>query len=77
MAAPLAESFRMSTRGRTLRGQTHEATLAAHRAILDCVRRGDGRAAAQAMQAHLKDAAQDLQAALAHRQDGGAGTGAA
>ncbi|MGI3903676.1 MAG: FadR/GntR family transcriptional regulator [Janthinobacterium lividum] len=29
-ASPLEESFRMSTRGRTLRGQSHQATLAAH-----------------------------------------------
>ena len=67
MASPLEESFRMSTRGRTLRGQSHQATLAAHRAILDAVRAGDGRAAAQAMRAHLKQAEQDLRAALSRR----------
>ncbi len=68
MAAPLEESFRMSTRGRTLRGQSHRATLAAHQAILDGVRKGNGRAAAQAMRAHLKEAEQDLRAAFGHRE---------
>ncbi len=66
MAVPLAESFRMSTRGRALRGQTHEATLSAHRLILESVRKGDGRAAAQAMRAHLRDAESDLRAAFGH-----------
>ena len=64
MAVPLAESFRMSTRGRGLRGQDHAATLAAHRLILESVRRGDSRGAAQAMRAHLKDAEHDLRAAV-------------
>lgn len=65
MAVPLADSFRMSTRGRAIRGQTHEATLSAHEAIFDCVRRGDSRSAAQAMRAHLKDAERDLRAVMA------------
>lgn len=64
MAAPLAESFRMSTRGRALRGQTHAATLAAHQLIFEHIRQGDGRAAARAMRTHLKDAERDLRAAL-------------
>ncbi len=64
MADPLAASFRMSTRGRAVRGQTHASTLAAHRHIYDCVRQGDGPAAARAMQIHLKDAEQDLRAAF-------------
>ncbi len=62
LAVPLAASFRMSTRGRAVRGQTHAATLAAHRHIYECVRKGDARAAAQAMRAHLKDVEQDLRA---------------
>jgi GntR family transcriptional regulator, transcriptional repressor for pyruvate dehydrogenase complex len=62
LSVPLARSFSMSTQGRTLRGHTHAGTVAAHRAILDCVRQGDSRGAAQAMRAHLKDAEQDLQA---------------
>lgn len=66
MAAPLADSFRLSTRGRAIRGQTHAATLAAHRAIYEAVRAGDNRAAAQAMRVHLKDAERDLRAAFAH-----------
>ena len=64
MAVPLAESFRMSTRGRALRGQTHEATLSAHQLILESVKKGDSRGAAQAMRAHLKDAEHDLRAAF-------------
>ncbi len=66
MAAPLAESFRMSTRGRALRGQTHAATLAAHRTIFVHIRQGNSRAAARAMQVHLKDAERDLRAAFGH-----------
>lgn len=65
MAPPLADSFRLSTRGRALRGRTHEAVLAAHQAIYDGVEAGDGRAAAQAMRAHLRDSEHDLRAAFA------------
>ena len=65
MSAPLADSFRMSTRGRAIRGQTHAATLSAHQAIHDAVSAGDSRAAAQAMRAHLRDAERDLRAAFA------------
>ena len=64
MAVPLADSFRMSMRGRAFRGQTHAATLSAHQAIFDSVKRGDSRAAAQAMRAHLKDAERDLRAVI-------------
>ena len=65
MSASLADSFSLSMRGRALRGQTHEATLSAHQLILDGVRKGDSRAAAQAMRAHLRDAERDLRAAFA------------
>jgi GntR family transcriptional repressor for pyruvate dehydrogenase complex len=68
MSVPLGRSFRMSTQGRALRGQTHHGTLAAHRAILDCVRRGDSPGAAQAMRAHLRDAEQDLHAVFGRSQ---------
>ncbi len=64
MAAPLAESFRMSTRGRALRGQTHAATLDAHQTIFAHIGQGNSRAAARAMQVHLKDAERDLRAAF-------------
>ncbi len=70
IAGPLAASFRMSTRGRAVRGQTHASTLAAHRDIYDCVKRGDGRSAAQAMRTHLKDAERDLRAAFGDGQNG-------
>lgn len=66
MSVPLADSFRMSTRGRAIRGQTHAGTLTAHSAIYESVKAGDSRAAAQAMRAHLRDAERDLRAALAH-----------
>ncbi len=69
LAVPLAASFRMSTRGRAVRGQTHAATLAAHRHIYECVREGDARAAAQAMRAHLKDVEQDLRAFFSNGVD--------
>ncbi len=64
MASPLAESFRMSTRGRALRGQTHAATLDAHQAIFAHIGQANSRAAARAMQVHLKDAERDLRAAF-------------
>ena len=70
IAGLLAASFRMSTRGRAVRGRTHASTLAAHHRIYECVRQGDGRAAAQAMQVHLTDAELDLRAAFADGPDG-------
>lgn len=66
MVAPLVESFRMSTRGRALRGQTHAATLEAHQAIFAHVGQRRSRAAARAMQVHLKNAERDLRAAFGH-----------
>lgn len=64
MAEPLRLSFQLSVRGRRQRGQSLHDTIDAHARILAAVRAGDGRAAAQAMRAHLKDAERDIRAAL-------------
>lgn len=59
----LLESRRSSYTGRSRRGDGHSATIAAHRAVLDAIRRGDPAAAAAAMDAHLLDTERDLHAA--------------
>jgi DNA-binding FadR family transcriptional regulator len=64
MAKPLRDSFHLSLRGQRLRGHTPAHTIAAHERIFACVKAGDGRGAAQAMRAHLKDAVRDVSAAL-------------
>lgn len=64
MSKPLERSFFMSRRGRELRGQGVKATIAAHQRILDFVREGNARAAAEAMRAHLEDAERDMRAAF-------------
>jgi DNA-binding FadR family transcriptional regulator len=64
MARPLQRSFIMSRRGRQLRGQTSEDTLAAHGRILDRVRARDPAGAEEAMRAHLADAGRDMRAAF-------------
>lgn len=64
MSAPLKASFHMSRRGQELRGQSRDNTIAAHQAVLDAVRAGDSRAAAEAMRAHLQDTERDIKASL-------------
>jgi DNA-binding FadR family transcriptional regulator len=64
MAAPLRDSFHLSMRGHRLRGHDAEETIAAHERIFERVKSGDGRGAAQAMRAHLRDAERDIKAAL-------------
>ena len=64
MLQPLEKSFYLSRRGRELRGQGLDVTIAAHQRILDCVREGNQRGAAEAMRAHLEDATRDMRAAL-------------
>ena len=64
IATPLRDSFRLSLHGHRLRGYTPEQTIAAHEQIFERVRTGDGRGAAQAMRAHLRDAERDIRAAL-------------
>lgn len=67
MASPLQESFVMTRRGHELRGHTPERTIEAHRTILQFVREGNARAAAEAMRTHLEDAERDIRAALGNR----------
>jgi len=64
MASPLRESFHLSMRGHRLRGRGPAETIAAHEKILEGIKSGDGRGAAQAMRAHLRDAERDVRAAL-------------
>lgn len=64
MAAPLKEGFFISRRGHEQRGHTLHDTIEAHQRILDCIRQGNGRAAAEAMRLHLKDTERDIRAAL-------------
>ena len=64
MAKPLERSFYKSRRGRELRGQGFEVTVAAHQRIFDFVREGNPRGAAEAMRAHLEDAERDMRAAF-------------
>lgn len=64
MTRPLRESFHMSRRGQGLRGAGHAETLAAHQAVLDAIRAGKPRAAAEAMRAHLQDTERDIRASL-------------
>lgn len=64
MSAPLKASFYMSRRGQELRGHSREDTIAAHQAVLDAVRSGNPRAAAEAMHAHLQDSERDIKAGL-------------
>jgi GntR family transcriptional regulator, transcriptional repressor for pyruvate dehydrogenase complex len=70
MAQPLETSFYMSRRGRDLRGQSLDSTLAAHERILDALRSGDARRAAEAMRAHLEDAGRDMRAAFNNPEAG-------
>ena len=64
MAQPLREGFFISRRGHEQRGHTVHDTIAAHQRILDCIRAGNGRAAADAMRLHLKDTERDIRVAL-------------
>ena len=65
MAQPLREGFFISRRGHEQRGHTLHDTVEAHQRILDCIKEGNGRAAADAMRVHLKDTERDIRAALA------------
>lgn len=67
MAVPLKDSFALTMRGNELRGRTVQNTIDAHQRILTYIREGDGRAAAQAMRAHLEDAERDLKSVMSAR----------
>jgi GntR family transcriptional repressor for pyruvate dehydrogenase complex len=64
MVAPLKEGFYISRRGHEHRGHTIQDTIAAHQRILDSIKEGNSRAAAEAMRVHLKDTERDIRAAL-------------
>lgn len=64
MAVPLREGFYISQRGNAFRGHTPLDTIEAHQRILDCIRAGNGRAAAEAMRVHLKDTERDIRMAV-------------
>jgi len=64
MSVPLREGFFISRRGHEQRGHTLIDTIAAHERILDAIRAGNGRAAADAMRLHLKDTERDIRTAL-------------
>ncbi|MFC9331018.1 FadR/GntR family transcriptional regulator [Kitasatospora sp. NPDC057015] len=60
LAEVLREHRLASYTGHSLRGDSHESTLAAHRSILEAVRSGDPAAAATAMDRHLAETEQDF-----------------
>ncbi|UJW87100.1 FadR/GntR family transcriptional regulator [Devosia sp. SL43] len=64
MAQPLREGFFISRRGHERRGHTLHDTIDAHQRILDCIKTGNGRAAAEAMRLHLKDTERDIRVAV-------------
>ena len=64
MSTPLREGFFISRRGHEQRGHTLHDTILAHQRILDCIKAGNSRAAAEAMRAHLKDTERDIRTAL-------------
>lgn len=64
MAQPLREGFFISRRGHEQRGHTLHDTIEAHQRIVDCIKAGNGRAAAEAMRLHLKDTERDIRVAL-------------
>jgi len=67
MAGPLRQSFHLSMQGHKLRGYTPEETIAAHDRIVERVKAGDARGAAQAMRIHLRETERDIRAAQALR----------
>lgn len=70
MSQPLREGFYISRRGHEQRGHTINDTIEAHQRILDCIKDGNSRGAADAMRFHLKDTERDIRTALnslAHR----------
>lgn len=64
MSQPLREGFFISRRGHEKRGHTLHDTIEAHQRILDCIKAGNGRTAAEAMRVHIKDTERDIRVAL-------------
>lgn len=64
MAGPLRDGIAISRRGHASRGHTLTDTIDAHQRILDAIRAGNSRSAAEAMRLHLKDTERDIRTAL-------------
>ncbi|WP_332701523.1 FadR/GntR family transcriptional regulator [Devosia sp.] len=73
MARPLREGFFISRRGHEQRGHSLHDTIEAHQRILDCIKAGNGRTAAEAMRIHLKDTERDIRVALSQLARQGSG----
>ena len=71
MAVPVEDSLGLTMRGRQMHGRTTQYILESHQRILDFIRDGDSRGAAQAMRAHLEDAERDLRAVVQARMQNG------
>lgn len=69
MASPLRQGIQISRRGHANRGHTLLDTIEAHQRILEAIRAGNGRAAAEAMRLHLKDTERDIRNALSSMAD--------
>lgn len=66
MAGPLRNGIQISRQGHANRGHTLADTIAHHQRILDAIRAGNARAAAEAMRLHLKDTERDISNALSN-----------
>lgn len=66
MAGPLRNGIQISRQGHANRGHTLADTIEHHQRILDAIRAGNSRAAAEAMRLHLKDTERDIGNALSN-----------
>jgi len=66
MTGPLREGIAISRRGHADRGHTLFDTIEAHQRILEAIRAGNSRGAAEAMRLHLKDTERDIRKALSN-----------
>ncbi len=73
MAVPLEDSLSLAMRGHQMRGHATQQTIEAHQRILDFIRDGDSRGAAQAMRIHLEDAERDLRLVMQSRMQSNPG----
>lgn len=71
MAIPLEDSHALTMRGRQIRGQSLQSAIDSHQRILDFIRDGDSRGAAESMRVHLEDAERDLRSVLQARMQNG------
>ena len=65
MSGPLREGIAISRHGHAGRGHTLQDTIEAHQRVLDAIKAGNARGAADAMRLHLKDTERDIRKALA------------